>query len=197
MPPSIWPKFEDDAIVERVLGFSPLLKRLRFEVDGVSAEARIANAAILPQLSAQYSYSEPFGHRVGLVLKAQTDGGLSRFAAADAARQRIQASELQVVAGERQLRDQLFALLRQYEAATSRIDGSRAASASSRRVMESYMRQFISGRRTWLDVMNAVRETTAAEIDALEARVAGQSSLARILLISGQWLPVTGEAVSL
>lgn len=191
--PASWPSFEDEEITAQALAFSPLLKRLRFEADGIDAEARIARASILPQLSGQYSYSHTFGHRAGLVLKAQSDGGFSRFAAANAARQRVQASELQVAAGERQLRDQLFAVLREYESTTSRLDGSLAASGSAQRVMDSYLRQFTSGRRTWLDVMNAVREATTAGIDTLEARVSAQSSLTRILLLSGQWVPVSSE----
>lgn len=192
--PANWPRFEDGALTAQALGYSPLLKRLRFDAQSASAEARVARASVLPQLSGQYSYSETFGHRVGLVLKAQTDGGFSRFATADAAAQRVQARELQVAAGERQVRDQVFALLREYEAATSRLEGSVAASVAAQSVMESYMRQFTSGRRTWLDVMNAVRETTTAEIDALEARISGQSALIRIMLLSGQWAPVSSEA---
>lgn len=191
--PATWPRFEDEAITADALAYSPTLRRLRFEAEGAGAEARMVEASILPQLSGQYSYSDTFGHRVGLVLKAQTGGGLSRFAAADAASQRAQASELQITAGERQLRDQLFALLREYESATARLDGSRAASGSAQRVMESYMRQFTSGRRTWLDVMNAVREATSAEVDALDASISAQSSLTRILLLSGHWAPAGAE----
>lgn len=193
--PRDWPRFDDGAITAQALGYSPQLKRLRFEAEAAGADARIARASVLPQLSGQYSYNDVSGHRVGLVLKAQSDGGLSRFAAAEAARSREEASELQAVATERQLRDQLFALLRDYESATSRLGGSTAASTSAQRVMESYMRQFTSGRRTWLDVMNAVRETTTAQIDAMEVRISGQSSLARILLLSGQWGPIKEEAM--
>lgn len=188
--PQTWPGFADEGITTQALGYSPALKRLRFDAKAVDAEARIARASIFPQLSGQYSYSDIFGHRVGLVLKAQSDGGLSRFAAAEAARQRVQASELQIAAGERQLLDQTFALLREYEAATGRLAGSEAASGSTLQVMESYMRQFASGRRTWLDVMNAVREANTAEIDVIEARMSAQSSLTRILLLSGQWAPL-------
>jgi adhesin transport system outer membrane protein len=188
--PQAWLNFTDEGITTQALGYSPALKRLRFDAQAVDAEARIARASILPQLSGQYSYNEIFGHRVGLVLRAQSDGGLSRFAAAEAARQRVQASELQIAAGERQLLDQTFALLREYEAATGRLAGSESASASARLVMESYMRQFTSGRRTWLDVMNAVREANTAEIDVIEARMSAQSSLSRIMLLSGQWAPL-------
>lgn len=191
--PQAWPSFADEDITAQVLAYSPALKRLRFDAQATDAEARIARASILPQLSGQYSYSDNFGHRVGLVLKAQSDGGFSRFAAAEAAGERVRASELQIAAGERQLRDQLIALLRDYESATARLAGSQAASGSAQRVMESYMRQFTSGRRTWLDVMNAVREATSAETDVIEARISAQSSLTRILLLSGQWAPLPSQ----
>lgn len=188
-----WPVFDDDAVTSQAFSFSPVLKRLGFERQASSAQVRVARASILPQLSSQYSYSGNFGHRVGLVLKAQTDGGLSRFASADAAVQRAKASELQTAAGERQVRDQVFTLLREYESATSRLDGSKAASLASQSVMESYMRQFTSGRRTWIDVMNAVRETSTAEIDTLEAQIASQSGLVRLMLLTGLWAPVAAE----
>ena len=192
-PFEVQPKFEDEDVISKSLAFSPLLKRLKFEAESARADMRIARASILPQLNGQYSYNETFGHRVGLVLKAQSDGGFSRFSAANAAEQRARASELQIEAGQRQLRDQLFVQLREYESATARLAGSLEASGSTQRVMESYMRQFASGRRTWLDVMNAVRESTSAEIDALEARVSAQASLTRILILSGEWTPISME----
>lgn len=197
LPPSpdSWPRLEDAEITAEALSFSPSLERLRSEARGTGAEARIARASILPQLSGQYSYSENFGHRVGVALKVQSNGGLSRFAAADAANQRVQASELQISVGERQLRDELQALLREYESGTLRLDGSQVAASAAQRVMESYMRQFTSGRRTWLDVMNAVREATSAEIDAVDARISAHSSLVRILLLSGRWTPEPVKSV--
>jgi adhesin transport system outer membrane protein len=191
--PAAWKVLNDDEVSAEVLAFSPLLKRLRFESAAASADARIARANILPQLNSQYSYNETFGHRVGFVLKAQSDGGLSRFAATDAARQRVEASELQIASGERQVRNEIYNLLREYESATSRLTGSEAVSGSAQRVMESYMRQFTSGRRTWLDVMNAMREVTSAEIDALDARITAHLTQTRILLLAGKWILSSSE----
>lgn len=192
-PETSWPAFDDGAMSLQAISYSPFLRRLDFDRQASNAQVRVARASIFPQLSGQYSYSRNFGHSVGLVLKAQTDGGLSKFASADAALQRARASELQSAAGERQLREQVFALLREYESATSRLDGSSAAALASESVMASYMRQFTSGRRTWIDVMNAVRETSAAEIDALEVQIASQSGLVRIMLLTGLWAPVAAE----
>ena len=53
--PEAWPIFGDDSIILQVLANSPALMRLRFDAQAVDAEARIARASILPQLSGQYS----------------------------------------------------------------------------------------------------------------------------------------------
>jgi adhesin transport system outer membrane protein len=190
------PSLDAMPVMEEAFNFSPFLKRLKFDAQILNAEAEIARTAVQPQINGQYSYSEALGHRAGIALKAQLNGGLSQFAAADAARRRAQASELQVAAGERQLREQVFALVQEYESSRSRVTGALVASDSAQRVTESYLRQFTSGRRTWLDVMNAVREEAAVKTDSVEARVASQSSWIRILLLAGKWAatPDIGQA---
>ena len=47
--------------------------------------------------------------------------------------------------------------------AASRLQALRAALEASRQVSESYDRQFLAGRKSWLDVMNAARELAQAE----------------------------------
>lgn len=191
--PAGWPHFEDSDVLNMAIDYSPQLRRLSFESDSAKADVQIAKSVTLPQLSAQYSYSEALGNRFGLVLKLQSEGGLSKFSEAEATRIRAQSAQLQHEVAARQLRDQLFSALREYDSFTRRMVNSASASESTKLVMESYMRQFTSGRRTWLDVMNAVRESTAAETDALDVRVGGEASLVRILLLSGQWIPESRE----
>jgi adhesin transport system outer membrane protein len=38
-------------------------------------------------------------------------------------------------------------------------------------VSASYMRQFIAGRRSWLDVMNALREAVNAQIGLTDSEI--------------------------
>jgi outer membrane protein, adhesin transport system len=182
-------KFDASTTVATSLAYDPRLRRLRFQAAETKADAEIARASALPQLSGQYSYDEIFGHRVGLVLRAQTDGGLSRFAAAEAAGLRRQSSEFQILAAERGLRDQVVADLEDYQSSCSRLVSGKAAADSAQRVTESYLRQFASGRRSWLDVMNAVRDAMTAEIDALDASTHRSAALSRIMLRTGVWQP--------
>lgn len=175
--------------VEQAITCSPRRQRLLSEAKAAQADYDIAKAQILPQLSAQLSHNEFLGTRFGLALRAQTDGGLSRFAAADAALFRKQSSELAVATAEREIREQIINDLVENQAAKNRIGNSSIAVISSAAVTESYQRQFVAGRRTWLDVMNAVREATTAELSAADAEVSAMASTARLLLNTCRWQP--------
>ena len=64
-----------------------------------------------------------------------------------------------------------------------------AEASASASVMESYLRQFAAGRRTWLDLMNAVRERNAARVNLIEVETSAMASSARLLLNSCAWRP--------
>ncbi len=188
-PPASGPlaHFDTDELVKRTLAFDPGRQRLMSEADAAQAEAASTRAAILPQLSAQYSYDETYGHRAGLVLKAQSSGGLSSITNAAAARQRQEAAELGVAATERNLRERTVSDIAEYDSARNRMASTRTARDAAENVTQSYMRQFVSGRRTWLDVMNAVREATTAESDAVDAAASASEARDRLLMRSGSW----------
>lgn len=185
--PRQWPQFSQDALIEEAKAYDPRLRRLRFEADAIDEEARIYRAGLMPRLSGQYSYNEISGHRVGLVLRAQAEGGLSSLASARASELRGETAQFQAAAAERELRDQIVGDFLDYKSNSERAGIAQAVSASSQRMTESYMRQFTSGRRTWLDVMNAVREATSAQIDALDCEVAALSGMSRLMLRAGRW----------
>lgn len=56
------------------------------------------------------------------------------------------------------------------------------------------MRQFIAGRRSWLDVMNSLRETLSARLIQADAEIQTLASFTRLSLRTGRWSPFSGEA---
>jgi outer membrane protein, adhesin transport system len=56
-------------------------------------------------------------------------------------------------------------------------------------VTDSFQRQFVVGRRSWLDVMNTALEVTQSEVAAADAEVSAMESAARILLRTCRWQP--------
>lgn len=178
-----------DALEEQAVAYSPVLQRLRSETDIARADLDSRKASILPQLNAQYTYNDVFGSRVGVVVRAQNTG-LSQFTEVDSARLRIQSALETIRVQEQQLRRDMETALIEYDAARRRSEISLSAAATAARVSASYTRQFIAGRRSWLDVMNALREAVTAEIGRSDAEVTVMATASRLLLLSGRWRPV-------
>lgn len=174
-------------LVQASLACDPTIRRLKAETLVAEADRKLSKAAILPQVGVQLTHDRFSGTGVGLAVQAQTNGGLSPFAAATAAAARKNASEFRVTVAERETREATILDLVENTAARAQVESSQDAAASSSNVTDSFMRQFITGRRTWLDVMNAVRESNAARTTLADAEISAMSSAARLLIRSCQW----------
>jgi len=175
---------------------SPTLQSLINQIDGAEASRRVARGELLPQLLLQLSQNEITGARAAVVLRAETGNGLSRLSAIDSAEARIQRSLAEFGDAERDLREQLGRDYIQLRAARQRTTAGVIAADTAVELIASYQRQFIAGRRSWLDVMNAVREAASARLSESEARVTVAAAAARIMALSCQWDPASGESTS-
>lgn len=184
-----------EGAITRSLACNPTIRRFAAEAQIAEAEKDIAEASILPQVGVQVSHNRATGTQAGLSVRAQTNGGLSGFAAADAARLRREAAGLQISVSEREARETVVLDVVENTSSKGRIEASQAAAKAASSVTDSYMRQFITGRRTWLDVMNAVREANAARIGLTEATTSAMASSARLRLRTCEWQPEIGAAV--
>lgn len=180
---------DSEVLEDQAVAFDPTLRRLSSQADVARADFDARKASILPQLNAQYSYNQIFGSRVGLVVRAQTTGGLSQISEVNSARLRIQSALENRRQAEQRLRRDIAADVINFDAAKARASISTRASETAARVSESYVRQFIAGRRSWLDVMNALREAVNAQIGKANAELTAQTTVVQLLLRSGRWRP--------
>lgn len=189
-PPSVVETLppEEIALAEAMAcdpGLAALAKRI------LAAEARsdIARAQLWPQLLLQLSQNEITGARAAIVLRLQLGNGVSQLAAIDSSDARVKVALAELGEAQRRLREQLRREYIQVRAARARVDAGALASDTADAIIESYKRQFIAGRRTWLDVMNAVREAGNARISENDARVMAAMGSARILSMTCRWVP--------
>lgn len=175
--------------VEQALICDPRIIRSRAEALVARADQKAAKASLYPQLVGQLSSNEILGERVGVALRAQTGNGLSRFAAVDGARERVNATDEAVVTAQRDLREALRLDFVNNATARERVVAALTAATSSRLVTESYQRQFIAGRRTWLDVMNSLQESSSTRLAVVDAEIAAMATAARIQLRTCNWEP--------
>ncbi len=189
-PPSVADMLPPEQIaLGEALTCSPTLGALTDQVAAAEAQRGSARAALFPQVLLQLSQNEITGARAAIVLRAQTGNGLSAFSAIDSSDARIQRALAEFGEEERRLREALRREYVQVRASRARISAGVLASDASAQIIESYQRQFIAGRRSWLDVMNAVRESANARLSESDARVASAAGVARILALSCRWQP--------
>lgn len=167
--------------------YSPTLRRLLYSANAAFAEKSIARGALLPRISAYYRYNETTGGSVGLGTTIQTGNGLSQFSAIEAADARARQVQNDGELAARQLRQDIQSTLTNLEAARRRAEISISATQNAARVSESYKRQFITGRRSWLDLMNALREDLGARLSQQQAENTTMLLNARLALLTGRW----------
>jgi len=182
-----------EGAVDRALACDPTVERLAAEVHVAEADRRLSRSATLPQLGVQYSYDRFAGNQLGLAVKMESNGGLSSLALADAAAARRQASEYRVAAARREVQEAVGLDIVENRSSRTRMASTVAAAESTARVTESLLRQFVAGRRTWLDVMNAVREGVAAKAALVQVESSAMASAARLQLRTCAWQPEAAE----
>ena len=184
-----------DAAIIQALAHSPTLRRLAFEEKTASAEIDSKRSAYMPQLVLRVEKSAGGltpDTRAMLVLLAQPGAGLSAKSGLDAAVARREAVRLARVAAERDLRERLTLDWNEWVAARLRLDNADQARAMSTDVFESYARQFTAGRKTWIDVLNAVREATQSELAVNDARAQMLAASLRLRALTGTLTSTTG-----
>ncbi len=174
--------------IERALAHSPVLRRLGFEAKAADADIDSKRSAYMPQVSLRLESSQGSvsDNRLMLVLQAQPGAGLSARSGVNAALARREASRQAEETARRDIRQQVTLDWNEWTAARSRVENAEQVRTTSAEVSESYARQYTAGRKTWLDVLNAVREATQAELTLADAKSQMQAAALRLKVQTGE-----------
>lgn len=190
-----------ESVIQQAIERSSTLRRLDFEEQASQADIESKKASYKPQISIRYENayaSSPLNgipgystSRVLLVAEAQTGAGLSALAGVDAAIAKREAVRLQRETALRDLQERVAMDWNEWVAARTRLDNARRASSSAKEVFESYTRQYTAGRKTWLDVLNTVRESTQSEMAVADAYAQLTGASLRLRLVTGNLTGLT------
>lgn len=159
-------------LTESMLQSSPLLKRLRADAKVQEAAIRIRSASYWPEVYARLEHQRgnfsvahtPDANRAFIGMQMQLGAGLSLGSEVAAAQGRYESAVLAVDAARLELISQIAATYTEYQQAEARSRNLEDVALSSEEVLASYTRQYLSGRRSWLDVMNAAREVVQTDL---------------------------------
>jgi adhesin transport system outer membrane protein len=184
-----------ESLLEQAIAFSPTLRRLSFEEEAAQADVEIKRASYKPTVSVRYENayaSAPLNgvpayttNRLLLVVEAQTGAGLSALSGVEAAVGRRDAARQQRETALRDVKERVSIDWDELQAARTRLENATLASKSSKEVYESYTRQYTAGRKTWLDVLNTVRESTQSDVAVTDASALLIGASLRLSLMTG------------
>ncbi len=180
-----------EAALDQAMGYSPTLRRLAFEEAAAEEDIASKRSAYMPQLAVRLEHST--GSTTGLtndsrallVLEAQPGAGLSAISGVEAAIARREAVRQSREVALRDLRERVTVDWNELVAARLRLDNARQARTMSTEVFESYARQYTTGRKTWIDVLNAVREATQSGFAVADAAAQVAAAALRLRLLAG------------
>lgn len=146
----------------------PTVVRQRFEIDSARYEVKSQRASRYPTVYVQYQ--NDYLHRdreyeddVMVGLSYNPGAGFSNMALARASEARVQSLIQSQEASRRTVMENIQTQYQQFVSARDQELSLVAAVAGAQIVLNSYQRQFIAGRKSWLEVLNAVREQSQYE----------------------------------
>jgi adhesin transport system outer membrane protein len=123
-------------------------------------------------------------NRIFIGVSSQFGPGLSTFSNIRGARARHDAALLDVDAQHRNVSEQVMADYALATESEARLQALQASLDAAGDVSKSYDRQFLAGRKSWLDVMNAARELAQLETQIADIRSSQVVATWRLALLT-------------
>lgn len=164
------PLLDVDDVLARARQYNPTLNRLTYDIASAEAAVRVQRSVMMPNVSLVLEHSMYHGSpleddtSVGIQVQVQPGAGLSAYANTQAAAAQLQSLRLRRDATEQELLARIRSEHESLASAASRQADTELNARAAAGVLSSYERLFIAGKRSWLDVMNAARDLSDADI---------------------------------
>lgn len=190
-------KIDIDKAVAIGITASPKLARIQSEIEGLDASIKSARSALYPQISLGYEYGKTHGGLLNgeideetfVSVQFQPGSGLSVASSVKAAKLRKESALDSLEAEKRELRRQIKSAWNEYTSVSVQLEPSRMLVEATSSVVESYLRQYAVGKKSWLDVLNAQREATQAKNTLVDFEVLYLTSLYRLKILLNEINP--------
>lgn len=167
-------------VLDQALATNPTIQKMQAQARIQEATITERRANLSPEVYVRaerqygnYSYpSQRPENRIFVGINTRFGAGLSNASDIESAKSQHRAALAAVDAQRNTIDEQIQTDHALAESAEAHIAALTASLDAARQVSDSFDRQFLAGRKTWLDVMNAARELTQIEVQLAETRAA-------------------------
>ena len=175
----------------------PSLLRYEYDIAVAKQEIELKRAELFPTLYARldrqfsdnanlYSTGRTSSTLVYMGLEYTLGAGLSQRSLVDVLVAKMQGMQSERETVRRDIKDRFESEWREYQSALLRVAQADKVQKSSAALLASYERLFVAGRRSWIELLNAVRELSGAEQAQNDLQAQLHASQYRIRLYLGE-----------
>lgn len=154
---------------------NPSIIKQQFQIEAAKQGVKSQEASRYPTVYAEYEHTYYYRDnendgKISVGMSYDPGAGFSNMALARASQARVLSLEQNQEAGKRTVMENIQTQYQQFISAKDQETSLVAAIAGAQIVVDSYRRQFIAGRKTWLEVLNAVRDKSGYEQQLLQVQ---------------------------
>lgn len=179
----VLPVLEKDLItmIDLAMELSPDVQRSLAQVEVARADVSIQQSQRLPSifLRMEHEFGKTGAGRdrvsdsaVFIGVRTALGAGLSAFSGIDSSRAAYQASLAAVDVQRLAIKEQVQGDYYLVSSFAARLDALKQSEGMTEAVFESYNRQFLSGRKTWFDLLNSARDLAQSKVQLADAESA-------------------------
>ena len=186
----------DQSLLIGALAHSPSIQRAEANVKVARAAVKERRSANRPEVylkfQREFDEAKP-DSRVQVGIRSQFGAGLSSFSGIAQAREAVRSALASRRSEQLAIRERIRSDMATLQSFALRRPALEEAKRTAEEVYESYERQFLTGSKSWLDVMNSARDLQGARLQLAEV-IASQLAVEWRLYVLSNPLPVDGEA---
>jgi adhesin transport system outer membrane protein len=193
MTGALIPSLNVDGLLANAQMYSPELQKAKAQAIISRSNVKEKESALKPDIYVRaerqygnyFSSTDTSAHsRIFLGMTSKFGPGFSSLTQIKSAKYQDEASDFDVLAQEKLIREQVLNDLTVLQSIAQRVQAVEGALQASAAVFESFERQFNSGRKTWLDLMTVVRDVVQNEIQLAEIRGSELQSSWRLHIVT-------------
>lgn len=171
-----------------IVSQSPLILQRRAQIDAAKAQSEQRSAALWPTVSLRMEgvrYATTQDTRMGVVMQFVPDAGLATLSQIKAAQSLVQAAEDRLKSEQVTARLRARSLKEAYLSAKAQAEQIEQQLSALESNVDSFLRQFEVGRKTWIEVLSIHREQVDAKISLSRTREQHSQSAVRLMAAAG------------
>jgi adhesin transport system outer membrane protein len=180
-------------MIQDALAVNPTLQRFAADIKQSEYESLEEISALGPEIylraehqRGDFATSIPFQNRVFIGFQSDFGAGASALMEVKLAQQRIQTLKAEVNVVKRDITERVRLELTQLEILDIRQTALELSLSANQDIAEAFNRQYLAGRRSWVEVMNTARELAQAELELADLKAAKVLSYWRLsILVNG------------